>query len=139
MSNSDQTNNFTTLPNAADMKEFDDLLIKAAMQIEGQTKAASEVGTKYDQDKPKFSLIPQRALEFVARVLTFGAKKYGTRNWVNTEDLSARYTDAALRHVNAYLRGEKLDPETNLPHLSHAVTSLMFVLEHESILPADKA
>jgi hypothetical protein len=106
------------------------------MSNSNQTKP-KEVGTKYDQDKPKFSLIPQRALEFVARVLTFGAKKYGTRNWVNTEDLSARYTDAALRHINAYLRGEKLDPETNLPHLSHAVASLMFVIEHESLLPGE--
>ena len=106
------------------------------MSNSDQTKT-KEVGTKHDQDKPKFSLIPQRALEFVARVLTFGANKYGTRNWVNTEDLSARYTDAALRHINAYLRGQKNDQETGLPHLSHAVASLMFVIEHEHVIITD--
>lgn len=92
----------------------------------------NQVGIKHDQNKPKFSLIPQRALEFVARVVTFGAKKYGPRNWVKTENLSERYTDAAMRHINAYLQGAPNDLETGLPHLAHAVTSLMFVIEHDT-------
>ncbi len=84
----------------------------------------NQVGIKHDQNKPKFSLIP--------RVVTFGAKKYGPRNWVKTENLSERYTDAAMRHINAYLQGAPNDLETGLPHLAHAVTSLMFVIEHDT-------
>lgn len=89
----------------------------------------TQEGTKHDQGKPKFSLIPQAALLEVAKVATFGASKYGPRNWQGTKNLQDRYTDAAQRHINAFLRGETHDAETDLHHLSHAVCSLMFVLD----------
>lgn len=86
-------------------------------------------GTKHDSGKPQFSLIPQRALLEVAKVVTFGAETYGVENWKDVPDLEQRFTDAALRHMNAYLRGELLDQQTKLYHLACAITSLMFVLE----------
>jgi hypothetical protein len=89
----------------------------------------SQEGTKHDQGKPKFSLIPQAALLEVAKVATFGAQKYGPKNWQDTKNLRDRYTDAALRHINAFLQGESHDAETELHHLSHAICSLMFVLD----------
>ena len=83
---------------------------------------------KYDKDKTKLSLIEPAFIVGLGDVLTFGAKKYGVDNWKNatSKDVS-RYKDALLRHIFAYLDGEKCDKETNLSHLYHAACNLMFL------------
>lgn len=88
-------------------------------------------GRKFDTDKPMMGLIPPLAEEALARVLTFGAKKYAPGNWRKVEDKERRYMDAMLRHLNAHRRGEKADPETGESHLAHAACCVMFMLELE--------
>lgn len=83
---------------------------------------------KYDEGKPKLSMIPIDVKAEVAKVLEFGADKYGRDNWSECED-SRRYIDAALRHIDAYVSGEILDKESGRNHLAHAITNLMFVYE----------
>lgn len=91
-----------------------------------------EAGVKYDGDKTRYELLPPHALKHVADVLTFGAKKYPQAdNWKRVPNLTERYTGAAMRHMEAFRRGERLDPETGLPHLAHAMCCLLFILEHE--------
>lgn len=85
-------------------------------------------GKKYDQDKMRYDLVPFRGLDDVVRVLTYGANKYGPDNWREVKRAEERYPAAALRHLSAYLQGEAYDPESGLPHLAHAVCSLLFVL-----------
>ena len=67
----------------------------------------------------------------VSRVLTIGAEKYDEQNWRKLDNLQNRYTGATLRHLFAHMDGEKLDPETNLSHIAHAVCCLLFKLEIE--------
>lgn len=87
-------------------------------------------GTKYDSGKPEFSLLPPYALEEVAKVLTYGANsKYGRDNWKNVPDGEYRYLNAAYRHLNAYIKGEKADPETGLNHLAHLTCCVLFMLD----------
>lgn len=86
-------------------------------------------GSKHDSGKPVMGAVPPNALLAVARVLTFGAEKYGRDNWQKVENMEVRYLDATLRHINAYQRGETVDPESGESHLAHAVCSLMFMLE----------
>ena len=83
---------------------------------------------KDDKGKTKLSLIEPAFIVGLGDVLTFGAKKYGVNNWKNAtkEDVN-RYKDALLRHILAYLDGEKRDKETNLSHLYHATCNLMFL------------
>lgn len=83
-------------------------------------------GVKFDQDKPRWSLLPQGVIAAVVRVLTFGAKKYSPDNWKKIEPV--RYEDAAMRHFDAWRNGEKRDPETGESHLAHAVCCLLFLL-----------
>lgn len=85
-------------------------------------------GAKYDRDKPRWGLLPMEALAHVVDVLTYGAKKYAPENWRKVQGWDWRYMDATFRHLAAYVRGEKLDPETGLPHLAHAVCCLLFML-----------
>lgn len=85
-------------------------------------------GVKHDDGKPDMSLLSSIALIEVAKVMTFGKKKYSANNWRGgfawTRPLSA-----CLRHVFAFIGGEDKDPETGLSHLAHAICCLMFVLE----------
>ena len=67
----------------------------------------------------------------VSRVLTIGAENYDEENWRKLDNLQKRYTGATLRHLFAHMDGEKLDPETNLSHLAHALCCLLFKLEIE--------
>lgn len=81
---------------------------------------------KADYGKNMLSLIEPRFIVDLGKVLTFGAQKYAPNNWQKCEDTS-RYKDALLRHIFAYLGGEEVDPETGIPHLSHATCNLMFL------------
>jgi hypothetical protein len=85
-------------------------------------------GVKHDQDKPKMDLLPPYALEGAAKILTFGAKKYGAHNW-RKGMLISRLVAACLRHLMAFMRGETLDPESGMPHIDHALTNLMMASE----------
>ena len=88
-------------------------------------------GLKFDSEKPRMDLLPPKAISEVAKVLGFGAEKYGPENWRLLENLQDRYTAGALRHIFAHMDGEELDPETNLSHVTHAMCCLLFKLEIE--------
>lgn len=83
-------------------------------------------GMKFDQEKPRFDLLDPDALEGVAKVLTFGAKKYAAHNWRNGIAYS-RVTAALMRHMAAIQRGEDIDPESGLPHIDHLGCCWMFL------------
>jgi hypothetical protein len=89
------------------------------------TKAAG--GTKHDNGKPDLSLLPFKALEDVARVMMFGAKKYGRDNWKLGFD-EQRLVSAALRHLGAHTEGVELDEESGQSHLAHAACNLLFLI-----------
>jgi len=86
-------------------------------------------GMKFDDTKPDYSLVPFGALDEVVKVLTYGAKKYDRFNWEKIE--AHRYQAAAMRHISAYMQGEKFDPETGINHMAHAICSLMFLVEFD--------
>lgn len=95
-------------------------------------KEATDI--KHDQEKPDMSLLSSIALTEVAKVMTFGKKKYSAHNWRGGFSWS-RPLAAAARHLYAYIGGEDKDPETGLSHLAHACCCLFFVLEFEVTRP----
>ena len=86
-----------------------------------------KAGTKLDQNKPQWSLLPFKQLEDVVKVLTAGVSKYAPYNWVHVPNAKERYFSACMRHLSAWKQGEQYDPETKLPHLSHAICCLLFI------------
>ena len=85
---------------------------------------------KFDYGKLQYSLIPQEVMKELAKVLTYGADKYGAENWKLCDNKS-RYVDALYRHLEAWRGGELLDKESGLSHLSHAITNLAFLIYFE--------
>lgn len=85
---------------------------------------------KADAGKPRPTLVPVSLIEAVASIREYGVKKYhDPDNWKKVEP--QRYKDAAFRHWLAYIKGEKLDPESGLPHLHHCACNLAFLIEME--------
>ena len=85
---------------------------------------------KADQGKPHPSLCPVSLIEAVTAVRMFGLQKYhDPDNWKQVEP--ERYRDALYRHWLAYLKGEKYDQESGLPHLWHLACNAAFLIEME--------
>lgn len=76
-------------------------------------------GRKYDQDKPRYELIPPEAIEALAKLYGEGAKKYEARNWEKGMSWS-RIFGALMRHAWSWFRGESYDKETGSHHLINA-------------------
>ena len=91
---------------------------------------------KDGKGKDRFDLIPTDVLQQVAKVLTAGAVKYTENTW-HTNDMS-HHTAAAMRHFEAFRRGEFIDTESKLPHLAHAITNMMFLYENTIRKAAEK-
>lgn len=90
-------------------------------------------GIKHDTGKLRWDLIPWKPLEYVVRVVTFGAAKYGPANWQSLADARNRYFAALQRHLAAYRMGELFDPETGLPHLAHAACNCLFLMWYDLV------
>lgn len=90
-----------------------------------------ELGMKFDQEKPRYDLLPPAAIDELAKILTFGAEKYAPNSWQQVENGLERYRAALLRHTFAIQAGEFLDSESGLPHSAHAMCCAAFIVELE--------
>lgn len=75
------------------------------------------------------ALLPPEALNEVAKIFTYGCKKYGAHNW-RAGLAHSRLISAAMRHLCAYNSGEDIDPESGLPHIAHAAANLLMLCEY---------
>ena len=85
---------------------------------------------KADAGKPRPTLVPVSLIEAVTAIRMYGNVKYhDPENWSQVEP--QRYRDALYRHWLAYLKGEKCDQESGLPHLWHLACNAAFLIEME--------
>lgn len=108
------------------------------VEKEGKGNMDTTLGVKFDEDKPKFSLMKTDALLEMVAVLTYGAKKYSPDNWKHLPNAKQRYFDAANRHMWQWFGGEERDQESGLHHLAHAMSSLMFLIQMDIDLEKKK-
>ncbi len=116
-----------------DICKFDDKFFCALnMQCtEACSHFAKSTGTKYDEDKLRFDLIPPEVEKALAEIITFGAKKYGDHNWKELPNFKPRFTAALMRHLNDWRSGEKDDLESGKPHLWHMICDVAFLIWEE--------
>ena len=90
-----------------------------------------KIGLKDDKNKLRYDLITVESIKGMAEVLTYGAKKYKPNSWQNLEDGINKHYAATMRHIMKWRSGEENDEDTNLHHLKHAMTNLMFLIYHD--------
>lgn len=106
-----------------------DAIARAAEQFDAAAVPVAGGGLRFDTGKVPVELLPPDALEEVARVLEFGAKKYARRNWEKGM-LWSRVIGPLLRHAFRWLRGEDNDPETGLNHMAHVACNALFLVAY---------
>lgn len=89
---------------------------------------AAGLGTKFDAGKLRYDLLDDDAVEQLVAVLTFGAKKYAPNNWRFMREWRERYYAAMQRHLVAWRKGERIDSDSGMHHLAHAMCCVMFLL-----------
>ena len=77
---------------------------------------SEDPAVKYDQDKPRYDLIPPEALDGLAHLYGMGAGKYEDRNWEKGMRWSRQFA-AMMRHAWKWWRGEEYDQENGQHHL----------------------
>lgn len=107
---------------------------------------------KSSADKPPLGMIPDSALTGAARVFGYGAVKYAPGNFLQAsleDGAGARYISAARRHLAAMQQPNglwsaeslgRLDDESGLPHIDHAICSLIMlraIMIKDGALPED--
>lgn len=89
-------------------------------------------GAKLDDGKPMVALMMSGfslALLEVARVTTFGAKKYTPNGWLHVSDGVNRYNEAKHRHALYEMTGEVFDSDSGLMHAAHEAWNALAKLE----------
>lgn len=77
------------------------------------------------------------ALEAVAEVSSFGARKYTWGGWRSVPDGAARYGDAMVRHLTKEAYEGENDRDSGLRHAAHAAWNALARLE--LLLSGDKS
>lgn len=85
---------------------------------------------KFDTEKDPWQLLPWDAVRSVVKVLDFGAKKYGERNWELGMDYD-RLFRAAIEHLTQWFQHGEPDQETGCSHLWHAGCCILFLIAYE--------
>lgn len=80
-------------------------------------------------DKLPLHLWPETATLCGCLALLDGALKYGRANWRVAGVRASIYNDACRRHLNKWFEGEDTDPDSGLPHLSHALACIAILID----------
>lgn len=83
---------------------------------------------RFNSGKLRMSLVPASYGQYAAKVLEYGAIKYSANNWRKGGNWMEIY-ESLQRHIDSFREGEDFDPESGLPHLSHAAFNLMVLIE----------
>jgi len=79
--------------------------------------------------KPQLQLIPPALNNEVAKALARGAEKYGVFNWRENNVEIMTYLGAMKRHIDQFLDGEDIDPDTGAHHLGCVAAGCGIVLD----------
>ena len=123
-----ETTNATEVPEKESTKgqgKAKQAVTKSTAKAKG--KAKTDGGMRFNEGKPRLSLVPFEFLQAVATVLTFGAVKYDAWNWTKGLSYTETY-DSLQRHLGAWLAREDTDEESGLHHLWHAGCNICFLI-----------
>ena len=75
--------------------------------------------------KPPIHNVPLSVVAEIGLALAEGSHKYGSSNWRVIGVRASVYWDAAFRHIKAFWEGEDVDPDSQLSHITKAISALV--------------
>jgi uncharacterized HAD superfamily protein len=91
-------------------------------------------GLRFNRDKLRVDLISPLVTDEFAKVLTYGAKKYGERNY--QKGMPWMTVVASLeRHIKEFKHGIDVDDESKCLHLAHVIANAGILIEYYKLYP----
>lgn len=85
-------------------------------------------GKRNLDEKTHLSYIDPHFIYEAGLGMRYGVNKHGFNNHRDMNADAAQYVlDALMRHLNTYLRGEQIDPESKVNHLACVLNNLNFL------------
>lgn len=75
--------------------------------------------------KPGLANLPVPVLLEVAKGMDEGEQKYGFYNWREVDIDVKTYYNSTMRHLMSWWNGEDIDPDSDIHHISKAISSLL--------------
>lgn len=88
-----------------------------------------EKADRFNEGKPKWSLVHYESLVPMIRVLEYGCLKYAPFNWMKPMD-TTEILESMQRHLAALFDGEINDIESGISHMGHLQANAMFYNYH---------
>lgn len=127
--------------NIDDQRDFADKLSERVTKEMFRIGIVEPIKARTDDDgKPPLAQLPWAAIKDLARVQSYGQKKYGDFNNYRKGMEVSRQLSCALRHISEYMEGNNTDAESGLNPLAHALCRLAFVLQniHDGVAIDDR-
>jgi hypothetical protein len=114
--------------------------VPEAMPIgDSRVTPITNVGAKHDAGKDQWDLLLVMLgaeTHDVVRGLMHGAEKYKEDpedpNYRKVRNPRRRFGNALVRHAFRWLRGEKIDSDSGIPHLALVVVNALFLMWHDN-------
>jgi len=90
-----------------------------------------EKSLRFNEGKPRWSLVHYESIVPMIRVLEFGADKYEAENWkkgLETKEI----LESMQRHLTSLMDGEEYDKESGISHMGHIQCNAMFYNYHKN-------
>jgi len=98
---------------------------------EEERQLGQDTAARFIEGKNRHDLIPASPLDELARVYTYGTIKYDDDNWWKGLKWKKEVIGPLLRHLWKWIRGEKVDDESNCHHLAMVAWQCFTLMEYE--------
>jgi hypothetical protein len=98
---------------------------------EEEKELCCDTGARFSEGKNRHDLIPASPLNELAKVYTYGTIKYDDDNWWKGLKWKKQVIGSLLRHLWGWIRGEKIDEESNCHHLAMVAWQCFTLMEYE--------
>jgi hypothetical protein len=118
-----------------DLKAYQDIYnlpYKADPVVVEGTAMPTNPKQLYGDKKPPVHLIHQIAELHESAALHSGRRKYGENNYIQTPVEAMTYVGAMLRHIKAWVSGERVDPKELVHHLGAVKACATILLTTEA-------
>ena len=106
-------------------------MMKDKIGLDPKDKIGLDPKDEAGKSKPQLAIIPTISEQCEAKALALGAEKYGFYNWRKSPVETMTYLNAIKRHLNAFIDGEDIDPESGVSHLGHIKAGCSILLDAE--------